>query len=67
VQNGWVQVALRHPQTGEVSVLERGAFRPWSPPTDPLPVVPRSVDWYRGRRDHLSIARVRAGLVRRAS
>ncbi|MBU6276645.1 MAG: DUF2309 family protein [Planctomycetes bacterium] len=64
VVNGWVQLVSWHPETGALSVFEEGGFRPFQPETLMLAEVERSVDWYRGHREHLAPALVRAALAR---
>jgi uncharacterized protein YbcC (UPF0753/DUF2309 family) len=68
VSGGWIQLALVDPRTGAVSEARDGEFVRVPPVADPLPVVPRSIDWYRGRRGHLPMAvvsRDAAGFSRR--
>ncbi len=59
-RNGWVQLALIHPSTREVSVYAEGAFRPFQPRAGVLPRASSSADWYRGWRDHLEFAEIGA-------
>ncbi len=63
VVNGWVQLVSWHPHTGALTVFQGGGFQPYEPEQTTLPVVDRSHDWYRGHRDHLPPARIRAGLA----
>ncbi len=58
VDHRWVQVATLDPHTREIDWYERGVFRPYRVTTTELPVVRRSIDWYRGWRDHLGFAHV---------
>lgn len=70
VRNRWLQVATVDPETREIQVFGEQGFAPWMPPATaaPLPVVPSSVDWYRGQREHLPLARIaRAGSERGAA
>src|SRR5262249_4628137 len=60
-RNGWIMLALIHPETRELSVYERETFRPYRPRTDSLPLAASSVDWYRGWRDHLDFAEIAPG------
>jgi uncharacterized protein YbcC (UPF0753/DUF2309 family) len=60
VADGWIQLALVDPQTGVVTEYAHGEFRPVPAPSHPLPSAPRSIDWYRGRREHLPIATIDA-------
>jgi uncharacterized protein YbcC (UPF0753/DUF2309 family) len=57
-RNGWVSLALLHPDTREVSVYRDGEFRPYWPQASTLPKAASSVDWYRGWRDHLEFAEI---------
>jgi uncharacterized protein YbcC (UPF0753/DUF2309 family) len=58
VKNGWVYLALLDPDLPQLLVFQNGAFRPYEPQADSLPVAASSVDWYRGWRDHLEFARI---------
>lgn len=58
VANGWIQLALVHPDTGAITIHDHGRFVSLRPSRRPLPTVERSIDWYRGRREHLPIAYV---------
>ncbi|HEX2573201.1 MAG TPA: DUF2309 domain-containing protein [Polyangia bacterium] len=62
VRNRWLQVATVDPETREIQVLGADGFAPLVAPAAPLPVVPSSVDWYRGRREHLPLARIARAL-----
>lgn len=57
-RNGWVLLALIHPETRRVSVFRGGAFVPYEPQAAALPHAASSVDWYRGWRDHLEFAEI---------
>jgi uncharacterized protein YbcC (UPF0753/DUF2309 family) len=57
-RNGWVQMALVHPQTRAVSIFRDGDFQPYRPQAASLPQAATSVDWYRGCRDHLEFAQI---------
>jgi hypothetical protein len=67
IENRWIHLVSWEPQTGALSVYERGRFVPYVPELNDIPVVDRSVSWYAGRRDHLAPARVLAALPRRAA
>jgi hypothetical protein len=67
VENRWVHLVSWDPQTGALSVYERGRFVPYVPELNDIPVVDRSVSWYAGRREHLAPARVLAALPKRAA
>jgi uncharacterized protein YbcC (UPF0753/DUF2309 family) len=57
-RNGWVQLALVDPESGDVSVFQDGTFRRYYPQAEQLPQAKSSVDWYRGWRDHLEFAAI---------
>jgi hypothetical protein len=57
-RNGWVQLALVHPQTREVSIFRGGRFHAYHPKATVLPKAASSVDWYRGWRDHMEFAEI---------
>jgi uncharacterized protein YbcC (UPF0753/DUF2309 family) len=57
-RNGWVRLALIHPETREISVYKDGSFVPYAPQASDLPKAQSSVDWYRGWRDHLEFAEI---------
>ena len=61
VVNGWVQLVSLDPETKRMHHFKDGAFVPWEPESDKLPVVPRSIDWYRGSRGFLPPAAIEAG------
>ena len=60
LRNGWVQLALLHPEKNEILLFRDGKFEPYSPESKALPQVATSTDWYRGWRDHLGFAIVAA-------
>ncbi len=55
----WIQLALLDPDSSEILLFRNGRFEPYEPTTDELPTVASSLDWYRGRRDHLGFATIR--------
>ena len=61
VGNGWVQVATLDPSSRSARLYRHGRFEPYTPGTDPLPVAPSSLAWYRGWRDHLGFCSIVAG------
>lgn len=64
VANEWVQVACVDPQTGQITVLDRGTWVPFEPPSLPVPVVASSRDWYSGRRGFVRPAIVHPEIAR---
>lgn len=64
VVNEWIIAVAKSPSTGKLFMFRNGAFEPYEPESDHLPVVERSIDHYRGKRDHLPCARVTAGIAK---
>jgi hypothetical protein len=61
VTNDWVQLALIDPNSPQIKLYRHGRFEPYSPETTTLPIVPSSIEWYRGWRDHLGYASILSG------
>ncbi len=59
VQGGWVQLAVLNAETLQVHRFFQGEFLPYAPETAELPIVNSSLDWYRGRREHLGFCSIR--------
>jgi uncharacterized protein YbcC (UPF0753/DUF2309 family) len=59
-RNAWVNLAIIDPKTQELSVFLDGAFRAYEVQAMALPQAASSADWYRGWRDHLEFAEIRA-------
>jgi uncharacterized protein YbcC (UPF0753/DUF2309 family) len=57
-RNGWVHLAVLHPETKKISILKDGSFQDYQPQAAVLPKAASSVDWYRGCRDHLEFAQI---------
>lgn len=57
----WVRLAIKDPDTGELSQFKAGAFVPFHPDRQPLPAVNVSHDWFAGHREHLPPVFVTAG------
>lgn len=75
-EQGWVQLATLDPESSEIHLYRGEAsrapddigeasadFERYDPQTKQLPVVPLSEDWYRGWREHLGYALVRASEI----
>lgn len=59
VVNRWIRLVAMNPADGQIHVYREGIFEPLSN-TVKLPEVASSVDWFRGKLEHLPIARVTA-------
>src|SRR5262245_17306080 len=57
----WVQLAVLDPNSPTIQLLRRSTFESYTRETTDLPIVPSSIDWYRGWRDHLGYASVVPG------
>jgi hypothetical protein len=66
-RNGWVQVATLSPDSNQIHLLHSDRFEPYRPETTRLPSAARSVDWYRGWRDHLGFCRIVAEAPRKGA
>ncbi len=58
LRNGWVQLALLHPETAEISLYQDGEYVPYQASLKDLPQTPRSVNWFQGWREHMEFAQV---------
>jgi uncharacterized protein YbcC (UPF0753/DUF2309 family) len=58
IRNEWVQLALLAPDADAIQILRGGKFEPYTPQATEIPVVAKSVDWYRGWRHHLGFASI---------
>ena len=61
VVNEWIQLAVLDPASPAIQLYRRGRFERYVPETNEVPVVPASIDWYRGWRDHVGYASVVPG------
>ncbi len=62
INNEWIQLVAWDPGSDAFAVYQHGRFRPYIPENPAIAVVDRSVDYYFGRRGHLSPAHVKSGL-----
>jgi len=61
VENQWIRVATMDPGDGAIQVLRAdGTFEPLTGDDEPLPQAATSRDYYRGRMEHLPVARIGA-------
>lgn len=59
IENRWIRLATINPADGKIHIYRDGFFEPISE-TVSLPEITTSVDWFRGKLEHLPIARVTA-------
>jgi uncharacterized protein YbcC (UPF0753/DUF2309 family) len=58
IRNGWVRVAILDPDSPTIRFFRDGTFHDYHPRPERLPRAASSVEWYRGRRDHLEFAEI---------
>lgn len=58
LENRWIRLATLDPDSGRIQRFRDGVFEPVTGDDEGLPVAPSSMDWYRGRREHLPLARI---------
>lgn len=58
VVNRWIRVATVDPDSGEIHVFRDGEFERLEDAPTELPTAPTSWDWFRGRQEHLPVARI---------
>jgi uncharacterized protein YbcC (UPF0753/DUF2309 family) len=58
VENHWIRLATMDPDTGEIHVRRGSEFELLDASSEPLPTAATSADWYRGKLEHLPIARI---------
>ncbi len=59
VENRWIRLVTMDPADGSIQVYRDGVFEPLREPVQ-LPEIASSVAWFRGKLEHLPIARVTA-------
>jgi uncharacterized protein YbcC (UPF0753/DUF2309 family) len=60
VDNRWIRLATMDPEDGRIQVLRNGVFEPLTGDEEPLLFANSSRQFYRGRREHLPVARIAA-------
>ncbi len=60
VCGGWVQLALLDTATSQIKLFEDGDFQPYVLESNDLPITDSSYSWYRGWREHLGFASIKA-------
>ena len=62
LQKRWIRMAALDPDTGLMHVYRDGKFEPYDEDDADLPAVQTSLEWYKGKTDHLPVARIEQGL-----
>ncbi len=60
IRNRWIQLAVLAPNSTEIQLFDGKEFHRYQPESDSLPIRTQSVEWYRGWRDHLGYASIKA-------
>ncbi len=63
VDNRWVHLVALDPKDYRLYRLGPNGFTPYAPRGVELKTAPRSIDWYRGHREHLPYARITSALA----
>ena len=58
VCNKWIRLSTMDPDDGHMEVYRDGVFEKLEGNEEPLPVTPNSISWYRGKMEHLALARI---------
>lgn len=67
VCNRWIRIATMDPEDGHIEVYRgNDVFEPLVGDEEPLPVTPDSRTWYRGKMQHLPLARIEPKSVQAA-
>lgn len=53
IQNGWIQLVARDPESAALFVFEKGALRPYRPDCFERKSAPKSIAYHAGHRQHL--------------
>ena len=61
LDKGWIQLVCQSPHGNSFWIYEEGQFQIYKPKLSPLSTLEKSQDYYQGRREHLPMARLRAG------
>jgi uncharacterized protein YbcC (UPF0753/DUF2309 family) len=60
IENRWIRVAVMDPGTGAIQIRRDGVYEPLQGEVPVLPVVPSSIDWFKGKLEHLPMAVIRS-------
>ena len=59
VCNRWIRIATMDPMDGHIEIYRgNDVFEPLTGDEEPLPITPNSQTWYRGKMQHLPLARI---------
>ena len=63
VVNRWIRVAAMNPETGRIQIRRDTGYEDLEGEIKPLPTVKSSVEWYRGKLEHLPMAVIQCAEV----
>jgi hypothetical protein len=67
VCNRWIRIATMDPEDGHIEIYRgNDVFEPLTGDEEPLPITPNSQTWYRGKMQHLPLARIEPKPVKAA-
>jgi uncharacterized protein len=67
VCNRWIRLATMDPDDGHIEIYRgNDFFEPLTGDEEPLPITPNSRTWYRGKSEHLPLARIDPNCVKAA-
>ncbi len=64
VINRWIRIATMDPATGQIQIRRDHGYEPLQGEIKPLPTVPNSIDWYKGKIEHLPMASIQPATSR---
>ena len=59
VENRWIRVAVMDPATGDIQIRRDGVYEPLRGELPALPEKASSIDWFKGKLEHLPMAAIR--------
>lgn len=64
VVNRWIRIATMDPATGRIQIRRDHGYEPLQGEIKPLPTASSSIDWYKGKIEHLPMASIQAATSR---
>ena len=64
VVNRWIRIAVMDPATGQIQIRRDHGYEPLQGEIKPLPTAPSSIDWYKGKIEHLPMASIQPATSR---
>ena len=67
VVNRWIRMATMDPATGRIQIRRDEGYDDLEGEIKPLPTAPTSLDWYKGKMEHLPMAVIQSAVTTRSS